>query len=307
MIYPSDFRVKPGFTSRLIILVASLLFALTSHARPDMSPLGPNIADRGSSFYHFSEKQFTSADGKRLYRVWVGVPDKRPPASGYAVMYMLDGNAVMDRLSEPLLKEMSGHTPPVLVIVGYQTSLPFALDARAYDDTPAVQQTAPGRVGGGSQIFRQLLEGTIAPAAESDLKIDNSQRGIWGHSLGGIFVLDNYLSGSSFFSYFYTTSPSFNRNYVGMLNDLEAIRKSSLCKKQLYMMEGSAQRSKNPQAPDPDVVEKAHTTLRVLKARGLPVDYWSYPGNSHGQMFDLGFQQTLKHFAADKQPISCQQ
>ncbi|MEH3296026.1 hypothetical protein POW16_23310, partial [Raoultella planticola] len=73
----------------------ALLYAGKSAAKPDMKPLGPNIADRGSAVYHFSVQQFDSADGKRHYRVWTGVPDRSPPPSGYPVLYMLDGNALI--------------------------------------------------------------------------------------------------------------------------------------------------------------------------------------------------------------------
>lgn len=44
-------------------------------------------------------------------------------ASGYPILYMLDGNAVMDRLDDELLKQLSEKTPPVIVAVGYQTNL----------------------------------------------------------------------------------------------------------------------------------------------------------------------------------------
>ena len=63
--------------------------------KPDMRPLGPNIADKGSRVYHFSATSFDSVDGTRHYRVWTAVPNTTAPASGYPILYMLDGNAVM--------------------------------------------------------------------------------------------------------------------------------------------------------------------------------------------------------------------
>ena len=88
-----------------------------------MRPLGPNIADKGSVFYHFSATSFDSVDGTRHYRVWTAVPNTTAPASGYPILYMLDGNAVMDRLDDELLKTIVRKTPPVIVAVGYQTNL----------------------------------------------------------------------------------------------------------------------------------------------------------------------------------------
>ncbi len=48
----------------------------------------------------------------------------KPPPSGY-LSYMLDGNAVMDRNAETLLKQLADHSPPVIGGGGYQTNLPF--------------------------------------------------------------------------------------------------------------------------------------------------------------------------------------
>ncbi|EAU7576593.1 Salmochelin siderophore protein IroE, partial [Salmonella enterica] len=59
-----------------------------------------------SEFYHFSVSRFDSVDGKRHYEVWIGVSDKKAPVSGFPVLYMLDGNTVMDRLSDEFLKNI---------------------------------------------------------------------------------------------------------------------------------------------------------------------------------------------------------
>lgn len=93
-----------------------LLLSPICLAKPDMTPLGPKIADKGSEFYHFSVSRFDSLDGKRHYKVWIGVPDKKPPVSGFPVLYMLDGNAVMDRLSDDLLKKYLKKRPRLLLL-----------------------------------------------------------------------------------------------------------------------------------------------------------------------------------------------
>ena len=141
-----------------VLSCLTLSYSASGLAKPDMQPLGPNIADKGSAFYHFSVNQFDSADGARHYRVWTAIPNKAAPPTGYPVLYMLDGNAVMDRLSDELLKQLAAQSPPVIVAVGYQTNLPFDLNGRAYDYTPAVRknnETYVGRKSGGSEDFRQ--------------------------------------------------------------------------------------------------------------------------------------------------------
>ena len=300
---------------RMAAFFFTFLCSLNAYCRPDMSPLGPNIADKGSSFYHFSIRTFASADGQRHYKVWTGVPDKAPPPSGYPVLYLLDGNAVMDRLSDALLKQLAAQNPPVVVAIGYQTDKPFDLAARSYDYTPPVMENSEGDgldrrgwKGGGSAVFQQLLEKNIAPLAEKGLRIDASQRGIWGHSLGGIFALNAYLS-SSFFTSYYATSPTLNRKYVGLLTQLAAINKPDFCAKRLFFIEGDGAPGKNPQAPAPDIQNKVRATLALLHTEGVPVAYWSHPELSHGQTFNAGFQQALLHIATPdsaKALASCQ-
>ncbi|WP_071524360.1 alpha/beta hydrolase [Pantoea sp. A4] len=290
---------------QLSVFTASLFAAGSSFARPDMTPLGPNIADKGSAFYHFTVNTFDSVDGQRHYKVWTAIPDKPAPAAGYPLLYMLDGNAVMDRLSDSLLQKLSQQNPPVLVVVGYQTDEPFALSARAYDDTPPVsmagslcqQQATRGRPCGGGLIFRQLLEQTIAPQAEKGLKIDSHQRGIWGHSLGGLYVLDSWRS-SSLFNRYYATSPSLNRDYIGMLDEMAQIDPRKVCHKQLIFMEGSPIPGKNKAGAVADAVSRVHATLPALRSRGLAVADWSFPELNHGEMFNAGFQRALFDMAA---------
>ncbi len=95
----------------------------------------------------------------------------------------------------------------MIVAIGYQTPLPFDTHARAYDYTPVAGSSAgplPSDItrARGSATFRQLLEGRIAPTVEKNINIDPDKRGIWGHSFGGLFVLDSWLTSS--FSTFIT-------------------------------------------------------------------------------------------------------
>lgn len=286
----------------------TLLYGAKGDAKPDMAPLGPNIADRGSAFYHFRVDNFDSADGKRHYRVWIGIPDKTPPASGYPILYMLDGNAVMDRLSESLLKQLAEKSPPVIVAVGYQTHLPFDLNGRAYDYTPTLDvksgdvEEVNGRYrrkGGGSEGFRQLLEVRISPNAERGIKIDPERRGLWGHSYGGLFALDSWLS-SSFFRVYYSASPSLGKDYVSLLTRLTAIDKAQYCHKSLFFMEGSASPGKNTQTQSHDILNQIHNSVSSLQQNGLTAEYWDYPGVTHGPMFNASFQSALVHMSTDK-------
>lgn len=288
-----------GQVMRLAVFLPLLFSAWSSYARPDMTPLGPNIADKGSAFYHFTVNTFDSADGQRHYKVWTGTPNKAPPKAGYPVLYMLDGNAVMDRLSDSLLKKVSENSPPVLVVIGYQTTLPFDLNARAYDYTPEAtnnngepSRDNHGRSGGGSTVFRHLLEETIAPQAEQKLPINPQKRGIWGHSFGGLFVLDTYLS-SPFFTFYYAASPSLGRDNFRLLNEITSVSKDRFSHKRLVLMEGNGDSRQDPNTGPPDVLRAVRDTVSGLRTSGVNASWALFPGLTHGAMFTPSFQSAL--------------
>lgn len=274
--------------------LALLLAWQTSYARPDMAPLGPNIADSGSAYYHFTQKQFDSRDGKRHYKVWTGVPKKSAPPGGFPVLYMLDGNAAMDKLSEAFLQKLFAANPPVLVAVGYQTDLPFDLDSRAYDYTPpgTATQQLRGRAGGGSAAFRQLLEETIAPAVEKGIAINPAQRGLWGHSYGGLFVLESWLT-SSFFTTTFSAVPSLARNDFQLLKTMEVVSPRQAAGKHLYLMEGDGDRRAQDENSESGVLPRVRSTLAQLNQHGVSATYRLFPGLTHGAMFTASLQAAL--------------
>lgn len=279
-----------------------LFFSPICLAKPNMTPLGPNIADRGSAFYHFSISKLDSVDGKRHYKIWIGVPDKRPPASGFPVLYMLDGNAVMDRLSDDFLKILSTKNPPVIVAIGYQTELPFESESRAYDYTPIDEEPNSfdryGRKGGGSDIFRQLIKNKIISVAEQNIKVNDKKRGIWGHSYGGLFVLDSYLW-SELFSFYYSASPSLSRNNFALAKEIEYENKNKFMNKNLYIMEGDGD-NKRARVNKSDVLNEAINMVSMLREYNVPAKYIFYPGLTHGQMFTPSFKSALLDISEEK-------
>ncbi|MGV0239352.1 alpha/beta hydrolase [Klebsiella aerogenes] len=293
---------RPRRTLFTIFFCLPLIYSAQGFARPDMQPLGPNIADKGSAFYHFSVNQFDSADGARHYRVWTAVPNKAAPPTGYPVLYMLDGNAVMDRLSDELFKQLAEQSPPLIVAVGYQTNLPFDLNGRAYDYTPAVRknnETYAGRKSGGSEDFRQLLETRIAAKAEQGLKINPQRRALWGHSYGGLFALDSWIS-SSFFHSYYSASPSLGRDNFALLNSITAVTPASYCAKSLIIMEGSATPGDKRDSNADQVLTKVNTAITTLKEKGVDAAVWDFPGLGHGPMFNASFRSALLDISREK-------
>ncbi len=278
--------------------VALLLTATVGQAKPQLKPLGPNIADTGSEWYRFRSTTFDSADGQRHYRVWLGIPKTAAPAAGYPVLYMLDGNAAMARLDDSLLRRMSAVHPPVLVAVGYQTPLPFDVSSRAWDYTPDPgSDSAPrihGHQGGHSKAFRQLLMSTIVPWAEKQTAVNHQQRSLWGHSFGGLFVLDTLYQAPEDFRHYYAASPSLGWGGGMMLNQAKQLSGKAFDSRTLWLMEGNGN-SDRPELRGEGGQDRNAGLAQILSEKGVKASYKRYPGLSHGAMFGSSLIDTLLH------------
>ncbi len=259
-------------------------------AQPVFKPLGPTIADTGSAYYHFRSAIFDSADKQRHYKVWLAIPNGDAPQAGRPALVILDGNAAMSKLNEALLGRIAKAKAPVLVAVGYQTALPFDIPSRTRDYTP------PGPMsghpiykedqGGGSEAFRQLLLDSILPWAESQTRINKNELSLWGHSYGGLFVLDTFYSEPERFRHYYAASASLGWGKDVMLTRARALSHVALAGKQLQLDEG-----------DMPAQDKNAQLVEILKLKGINADYRVYPGLSHGPMFEASLLKTINAVA----------
>jgi len=288
----------------LLLTLAAVFLIMPAEARPDLRPLGENIADKGSAWYRFESRTFDSQDGQRHYRVWLGIPKTTAPPAGYPVLYMLDGNAAMDHLTESQLKQLRSGNSPVLVAVGYDTRLPFDVAARSYDYTPPNDAPNPeviqphGRKGGGSQQFRQLLLTHIVPWVETQAASDPHQRGLWGHSYGGRFVLDTFYH-AAWFSHYFAAAPSLGWNQQRIIGLARRADPRSLQPLSLYLMESDGVTERRAGHSDDLQREEAELTS-ILRPSGVTLHLTHYAGQSHGQILPSSLRDTLTLFSGAK-------
>ena len=120
--------------------------------------------------YRFSAVDLDSVDGQRHYRLWLGRPLQAPPAAGYPVVWMLDGNAAVGALDASTLRRLADGDAPLLVAIGYRTPLRIDRAGRTFDYTPAspgqADQRDPlnGLPSGGADAFLDLLRDGMRPA-----------------------------------------------------------------------------------------------------------------------------------------------
>lgn len=277
---------------------------VATHAKPEIKPLGANIAELGSEYYSFKVKEFASNDKQRIYKVWLGIPkanqniQQKLPA-----VFMLDGNAVMSHLNDPLLKALTENDSPVLVAIGYKTNLPFESASRSLDYTPADMAAgqpapdprSPERMSGGSAEFRKMLLNNIAPWVEQNVKLDANKRAVWGHSYGGLFVLDSLLAGD-YFSHYFAASPSLSWADNRMMDKINAVKIKAPTEKHVLLMEGDVSMNdgeKQSSNFDMNGIDKNRKILSNFDEQGIDAKFLIYPNLKHGQVFKASLMDVL--------------
>ncbi len=167
-------------------------------------------------------RQFSAAGESGDYRVFVALPEAPPPSQGYAVLYLLDGNAWIAGAAEASrlqsrFSRQSEIEPMVLVAVGYPGDEPFDLGRRAYDYLPKhtseklserFMQGAPWHQPGGAGPFLDFLTGPLRDDISRRYPVDRDKQYLCGHSFGGFFALWTLLNRPGAFRKYVSLSPS---------------------------------------------------------------------------------------------------
>jgi predicted alpha/beta superfamily hydrolase len=316
---------RPGFLRFVVPAAAAgallLSFAFPARAQPDLrveADVSLLSGDSAYAFLSFDEARNDTLEAPN-YRIYLAIPKKAPPREGYPILYLLDGNAVLDTLGGyPELLDMSGTSdaPPVLVMIGYETPARFAPGARAYDYTPPIpgqpdleESPGSGRKAGGAERFREFIVERLKPEVERrlgerGLYIDPSRQGLWGHSYGGLFALYVLFTHPGDFREYHAISPSFGWREGWILREAEALPAQLLPQVTLLAMAGADEigekRKRNPDYPGTASPQRASgENLRRLvedirartgcRAQAIPV-----AGKGHSEMFAIGLEATLR-------------
>lgn len=299
---------------KILVLLLALLPGWV-HAKPDLSKtMGQTLALSGSSYDNFERFDLSSLDAQRHYRIYVAVPKRAAPAAGYPVMYMLDGNAALAALKDDWLGAVDKANPPVLVMIGYDTDLRFDAVSRTYDYTPSPltkkpfnDATSQGRMAGGADDFIKLIETGIKSRVEALHPIDKQQQTLWGHSYGGLFVLNTLFVSPELFQRYVAVSPSLWWQ-SGLILQVEK-QLPVEAQARVLILHGEAQ-SNLPQGREMPVARAAamravgsdalaQMVVRLAAHPGLKVEYKTLAGLGHGPMFSASIPRALQ-FATEQ-------
>lgn len=260
-----------------------------------MGKVGPDHALRRAELeifgadtptHHLSQKTVATGPG---HRVFLAVPTAVPPAQGWPVLYLLDGNAVFDYLTPAHLALVPGL---VLAGIGYDTDRQFARERRTLDftapDGPGdgirPDPVHPGRLAGGAAQFHARLTGPLREAAEDGLPIDPARRTLWGHSFGGLFTLYALLAHPAAFARYAAISPSIWWDEP-LIHRIAAAASELASPPPLLVALGDREKRSGSEGPPPDGPAPATMAfLETLRAHpGVRPQVHVLPGHMHIQ------------------------
>jgi predicted alpha/beta superfamily hydrolase len=178
---------------------------------------GRPVELQGSTFF-----DFVSRLNNRTYRLFVRIPEGVPPANGFPVLYLFDGNLNFSMAAEVARGlSLAGEVHPAIVVgIGYPTDdLMAAMVSRFTDLSIAASQTwidglsakIPGlteSITGGVDDFLRVLEDDIKPMIAELAPVNVAHQTLLGHSLGGLAVLRALFTRPTSFRSFVASSPS---------------------------------------------------------------------------------------------------
>jgi predicted alpha/beta superfamily hydrolase len=180
------------------------------------------------------QMDFVSAINGHSYRVQIAWPGTPAPANGFRTLYVLDGDAYFGAYASAVrLHVMGGETEPAIVVgISYPDAagdMAVAMRRREYDltptdadaDTKAMNGGLPGPAVqfefGGADTFLQVIETEIKPKVAAIAPVRPGADIIFGHSLGGLFVLHTLFTHPQTFQTYLALSPSIWWNHRAVL------------------------------------------------------------------------------------------
>lgn len=228
---------------------------------------------------------FDSAYNARRYRVRVAQPWIPPLGAGYPVLLVLDGDPFWACFAEAVrLRALAREIVPAIVVgVGYpDADIQTSLDLRNRDFIPT--QTSPHGLAvarewlsrtkefAGSDDFRRTLCEEVLPKVRHCVPQASGPALLWGHSLGGLFVLETAFRMPQAFAALVASDPAVFWDDAVVLKDLptfeQAVTTGEAAPRVLIAISEKAQLPYNEHFPGPPEMREA-MSRRWTEARNL--------------------------------------
>lgn len=230
------------------------------------------------------------------YQIVVEAPsDRREPGPWPAVVFMDGDDQFAPALAAYRAARAAGRVRPLLLVgVGYGASYRQPANRRGRDYTPTAHPDEPASGGGGA--FLRFLSATLWPRLVALHPVDRGARGIAGHSLGSLLVLQALFQAEPFFTHHLASAPSIwwdDRSILRLARDRRAA--DPRLPARLYLSVGAD----DSESMTGDLA-RLEVQLSAQPFSGLATTVRRFPGRDHFNVLPDAFSSGLQDlFPAD--------
>lgn len=263
------------------IIFFFLTFFCVLFAKP--SQVIPQLSVKVKDFFEIPQaKDFLYKDIK--YRIFLA--KSKLQGANYKLFVSLDGNAFFPRILN--LYQNPPKEPIIIVGVGYDSPKAFDTLKRTRDYMPKVLgEDFQG--GGGDKEFLSFVQEILLPFLAKKYPINPDYKAFFGHSFGGIFVLNSLLKESRDFTHFFINSPSLWWGEASFLPREIRLKSCPL----IFITQGEL---------ESHLVEKksflsAQSLANRITQESACVAYFkSFEGQTHGSVIEKDMEFALENF-----------
>ncbi|ATR21102.1 IroE protein [Roseomonas mucosa] len=232
-------------------------------------------------------EMLAGGETERPYRIYFAEPGTPPPAGGFPLFLLLDG----DGHFEPAVAALEAHGgSAAIAAIGYP-----GRNRRELDYTVPAEPPIPEE--GGAPAFLAFVRDELLPRLAQEARLDPADRSLFGHSYGGLFVLYTLFRQPGLFRAHVAASPSIGYGQGTILPleaGFEAAPPEVAPRLRLLVTVGELEQ---PRPPAP-ISERARIARQVDRARDLVerlsqlgpagprVAFHLFPGETHQSVVD---------------------
>lgn len=246
------------------------------------------------------------------YRLFVSIPASPAPKEGYPVFYVLDGNAAFPvaaflARAAASRREVTGHVAPLVVGIGYPGVSDFDGPARRRDYTIGTGTPGDGATDGGAERFLEFIEQEVKPLIQARYHVNPERQALFGHSFGGLLVLQALTQHPERFSTYAASSPSIWWGDQIVLKGLPGLLQGPL-RPRVQISVGTLEDDPPKGNYSPEVRAMLATRTMIPPARALAqsfkaapgwegrVAYYELAGEDHGPVWLPAMSRAMQFF-----------